>query len=181
MSKRFTLWSSVEMWSREEVEEAIKEYQAEYPDDTEEEAYNGISEDNSYYFDDTKSELGSISLPDSVIIIGKIGRWNGTVSGYKEVDSLEDCMDFGCCDYKEWYIDRWGNFRSTGYHHDGRNDYLYRMWKPEISEEQRENFRDKIYYGKVTPGDISRYTTRLGDYIAEHYGWEISRKRTVKA
>ena len=31
-----------------------------------------------------------------------------------------------------------------------------------------------------TPG-IHKPRTRLGDYIAEHYGWEISKKRAVKA
>ena len=147
MSKRFILWSSVELWDREDIQNAIEEAQAEYPGDTDEEAYNVVVEDNSYYYDDVRAELENISLPEGIIVIGKIGRWNGTVSGYRELDSLEECMYSGC-DYCEWYIDRWGNFRSTGYHHDGRNDYLYRMWKPEISEEQRENFRDKIYYVK---------------------------------
>ena len=180
MSKRFILWSSVELWEREDIQNAIEEAQAEYPGDTDGEAYNVVVEDNNYYFDDVRVDLESISLPEGIIVIGKIGRWNGTVSGYRELDSLEECMYSGC-DYCEWYVDRWGNFRSTGYHHDGKNEYLYRMWKPEISEEQRENFRDKIYYGKVTPGDISKYTTRIGDYIAELYGWEIGRKRTIKA
>ena len=78
---------------------------------------------------------------------------------------------------QKWYVDQYGNLRFTGHHHDGTNKVLYRMFRPELTDEQRENFTNKIYDGKATNADISRYTVRIGDYIGDVYGWKFSGKR----
>lgn len=59
----------------------------------------------------------------------------------------------------------------TGHHHDGTDYVLYRMWKEGLSTEQKDNFLDKIWRGKATMKDVSRYTRRLGDVIGKIYGW----------
>jgi len=69
--------------------------------------------------------------------------------------------------------------RFTGHHHDGTNKVLYRMFRPELTDEQRENFTNKIYDEQATNADISRYTVRLGDYIGDVYGWKFSGKRPL--
>ena len=58
-------------------------------------------------------------------------------------------------------------------HHDGTDHYLYRVFKPDISDTRKENFLNKICRGTVTRADITRITRRLGDKIAEVYGWKI--------
>ena len=118
-----------------------------------------------------------IDLSADIIVIADIGRWNGRVMGYKIIgNNIKNCL-FTECDYATWYVDRYGNLRCTGYHHDGANYILYRMFRPGLTDEQRENFANKVYYGKVTNTDIARYTVRIGDFIGDVYGWKFSGRR----
>ena len=58
-----------------------------------------------------------------------------------------------------------------GYHHDGRNHYLYRKFKSDISESDKENFLEKILHCTVTEDDLNRVTERLGDVLEKLYGF----------
>ena len=138
-----------------------------------------IEETNGYYLEDERDNLRAINLPDSILCIGDLGLWNGRVGGYREIDDLEDCFysTLRGISYCEWYVDAYGNLRGNECHHDGTNHYLYRMWKPETTDDQRENLLYKIYRGKATMADITRYTVRLGDYIGDLYGWKFCGKR----
>ncbi len=122
-------------------------------------------------FDDFFTQC-DIQLEDGIVVIADIGRWNGRASGYKVVRSgnVQDILHSDC-DYAKWYVDSYKNLRFEGAHHDGRNYYLYRTWKNTISEEQKENFLDKIYEGAVTSRDITRYTKRIGDVVLERLGY----------
>lgn len=116
-------------------------------------------------------------VEEEIIAIGDLRLWNGGVTGYKKVGyNLKDCL-YTDCDYNKFYIDARGNFRSVGVHHDGTNYVLYRMFKEDLSTEQKENFLEKIYGGKCTAKDITRYTRRLGDVIEEacekYYGYKL--------
>ena len=181
-NKKHTIWSNLNL--------ETKDWEEGYRENLE---MNGFSEDeiseeltdekildfaietNDEYLDDEKLNL-DIDLPADIIAIADVGRWNGRVMGYKIIgNNIKDCLTSGC-EYAEWYVDAYGNLRFTGYHHDGTNNVLYRMFRP-LSDEQRENFTNKIYFGKVTNADISRYTVRIGDYIADVYGWKFSGKR----
>ena len=165
--KERTIWTNI--LNYEDWKEYLEE---EYPDEDgydEDDRWNRMYEINDEYFDD---EIANLNIrTNGIIAIGDIGRWNGRVSGYKEVgDRISDCL-YSECDYVKWYVDRYKNFRMTGHHHDGTNYVLYREWKDGITEEQKENFLDKAYYGKLSKNDISRYTQSLGKKIAEVYGW----------
>lgn len=179
--KKFSIWSDTYFWDREAMEsyeEETRAYLMEDCDDepSESEIYERIQEENGFFYEDEREQLGAICLPENIICIAYIGTWRGNFCGYREFDDLADCMQTSC-DYAEWYVDQYGNFRGTVVHHDGRNSYLYRMWKPGLSDEQRENFMWKIYTGKATAADISRYTVRLGDYIGKLFGWNFCGKR----
>ena len=63
---------------------------------------------------------------------------------------------------------------------DGRNYYLYRVYKDNATESQIENLKAKIYEGKATRADITRVTRRLGDDIAAVYGFTIPRQKQNK-
>lgn len=126
---------------------------------------------NNDYLDDERANL-NINLSEEIIAIGTLGLWNGTVSGYKEIGcNLSDCLYDNDCAYVEWYVDNRKNLRMTGYHHDGTNHILYRVFKDNLSEQQKENFKEKLYCGTATTKDITRYTRRLGDVILHTYGF----------
>ena len=77
------------------------------------------------------------------------------------------------CEYNEWYVDRDGEFRSTQSHHDGTHYICYRMWKSDVTEEQREDLLSKLYYGNATQKDIDRVTEKLGKAVGAVYGWNF--------
>lgn len=123
------------------------------------------------YLDDERVNL-NIALDDEIIVIGDLGLWSGRKQGYKIIESgnISDCLYDNNCDYCRWYCDRY-NMRFKGAHHDGNNYYLYRTWKENLSDEQKDNFLEKLYYGRATHNDISRYTKSLRPYVAAVYGW----------
>lgn len=150
----------------------IEEY---YPNLTEERRIEKMHEINDEYLDDERINL-DVELGETILVIGDLGLWNGRRSGYKEIASgnIRDCL-YCDCEYAEWYVDRLGDFRCKCSHHDGTNYYLYRVYKNGVTEEQKERLKSKIYHGTATREDITRITRRLGDDIANVYGFRIFR------
>lgn len=167
--KNHIIWTNYDL-NYEDWKDDLEDY---YPEATEEERYELMYEINDDYLYDERANL-NISLNEDIIIIADLGLWFGRRYGYKELNSnnIKDCLYSEDCDFVTWYVDRYKNLCCTGYHHDGTNFYTYRMWKEGLSDVQKENFLDKIYEGKCTSRDISRYTRRLGDYIGKVYGWK---------
>lgn len=124
------------------------------------------------WFDDERGNLDSVDEGDGLIAIADVGRWNGRVSGYKEVKNLADVL-YSSCDYEKVYVDSNGDLRKKESHHDGSNSILYRYWKDGLTDEQRENFLNKIYNGECTQRDITRYTRKAGVGIANAFGWTV--------
>ncbi len=146
-----------------------------YNDDPDDEyaIYQHMVEINSLYLDDERMNL-DIELPRPIIAIADLGLWNGRFSGYKELNSnnIKDCLDtFNSCEYHEWYVDERKDLRCKAVHHDGTNHILYRTYRNDVTDEQIEEFLDKIYDGKATEDDIDAITCRIGDKIAKVYGW----------
>ena len=126
---------------------------------------------NEIWFEDEKSELKRVSEGE-VLAIADLGGWNGRCSGYKELKSLEEVI-YSSCDYERLYVDSNGDLRKDESHHDGDNSILYRYWKEGLTEQQKENFLTKIYHGKCTRKDITRYTRKAGVGIADAFGWTV--------
>lgn len=156
----------------------VDDLRAEYPDLTEDGLYEKMCEINADYLDDERANL-DIQLNQPIIAIADIGRWDGRYSGYGMIESgnIKDCLESGM-DYKEWFVDKEGDLRFKGIHHDGTNYYLYRVLKDNITDEEIEDFQDKIIEGKATKADIEKYTDRLGDEIGKVYGWEFSKDKS---
>lgn len=156
--------------SREEYEETL----------TEDRIYNECWEMMDTCFEDERYMLKYIS-EGSVIAIADLGLWNGRRCGYKELRGLSDVM-YSSCDYQRIYVDSNGDLRKDESHHDGSNSILYRYWKDGLTDEQKENFLDKIYNGKITSRDITKYTRKAGLEIACRYGWKVrgTKKLTTK-
>lgn len=170
------VWSDLNLdideW-REAYAEFIKDN--DYDDDPDDEyaIYQHMVETNSLYLDDERMNL-DIELPRPIIAIADLGLWNGRFSGYKELNSnnIKDCLDgFSSCEYHEWYVDERKDLRCKAVHHDGTNYVLYRTYRDGVTDEQIEEFLDKIYDGNATEDDIEAITCRIGDRIAKVYGW----------
>lgn len=138
---------------------------------TEEKLYDECNFNNQIWFEDTQSELKCCDRGE-LIAIANIGRWNGLYSGYKVIKSLPDVL-YSDCDYEELYVDSNGDLHKSESHHDGSNSILYRYWKEGLSDNQKENFLDKIYNGSCSQKDITRYTRKAGTEIAELFGWKV--------
>ena len=154
-----------------------------------EEDYSGLSDDEKYqlmcdlnndYLDDERRNL-DIQVGTPIIAIADIGRWDGRHTGYREIPGgcIKDCLE-SQLDGVTWYVDGKGDLRLDGYHHDGRNYYLYRKYREGISEEAIEDFKEKILDHTLTAEDIDRVTERLGDDIAKVYGFRLPEQTREK-
>ena len=128
---------------------------------------------NGEYFHDEQVNL-NIPTEGRIIAIADLGLWNGRRSGYKLKDdhNIRACLSFDAdCGYGEWWVDSHNNLRSRQTHHDGTNFLLYREVKPETTSDQLDNLCWKIYRGKATARDITKYTRSLGKRVKDVYGW----------
>ena len=172
--KKHIIWQNYNV-NLKDYEDFLEEY---YPDITnEEEKHYIIEELNNQYLEDERARL-DILLDDDIIIIADIGLWNGRRRGYKKLHSnnIADCLQFAeDCYYAEWYVDQYGNFKSTQSHHDGTHYLLYRAWKKDVTDEQKENVLNGLYNGTISQRTFRRYTEGIGKYIADVYGWRVKK------
>ena len=144
----------------------------EYPEVTDPgKQYALCCELNADYLNDERGNL-CVVLPHPIICIADLGRWKRRYVGYKMIEShnIANCLCDTECDYCEWYVDHYNDLRFTGVHHDGTNHYIYRELR-DLSDQQMENFLDKLHTGTLTRRDIRRYTTNIGSHIQRVYGW----------
>lgn len=136
----FVIWSN-ECLDWDNWSEAFEE---DYANLTEEEKYRLMEERNGDYLDDERRNL-DIRVGTPILILADIGRWDGRHTGYREIESgcIKDCL-YSQLDGVAWYVDTQGDLRMDGYHHDGHNYYLYRKYRQGVSEEAKENFKEKI-------------------------------------
>ena len=197
--KKYTIYSTYDMYSEEKMKEARENIienmffdadeegkitvtdnygkevtltREEYGKNIKEERlYDECDFVNQLWYDETETELRHCDRGE-IVAIANLGRWNGRYSGYKILKSLSDVLCTSC-DNEELYIDSNGDLRKSESHHDGNNSILYRYWKEGLSDEQKENFLDKIYNGECSQKDITRYTRKAGTEIAEVFGWKV--------
>ena len=170
---RHIIWSNYAL----DYEDWRDDLEAEYPDLTEEQRIALMYEINGDYLDDERTNL-NIQLSGPILVIGDLGLWHGRRSGYKEIRSgnIRDCL-YADTDYSTWYVDKLGDLRCDAVHHDGTNHYLYRAYKDGVRDSQIDLLKEKLYRGIATRADITRGTRRLGDEIAQVYGFSIPRVR----
>ena len=166
------------IWSDDlDYDDWKEDLEEQYPELSDDERFEMMYEINNGYLDDERCNL-NIQLSRPILVVGDLGLWNGRRMGYKEIESgnIRDCL-YSNTDYSTWYVDKNGDFRCEAVHHDGTNHYLYRTYKDGVSETQIDNLKEKLYCGTATRKDITRITRRLGDEIANVYGFPIPRQR----
>ena len=174
MAKHNGIWKSYGMLDLKEIEE-YEQYAREnleangVGDITENDIQQEVYEDIDMFFEDEMMNLNK-KLPNNIIAIADIGRWNGRVQGYKILgNNLNEVVSSSIgCDEKEVYCDAY-NVRATGYHHDGSNSVLFR----ELREDRNiDNFLEKIYNNEtISSSTLSYYTKSLRPYVQEVYGF----------
>lgn len=149
------------------MEEYSEEFEDSYPDDNR--IYKTMIDNIDILFDDEYRYNLNIELPNNIIAIADIGRWDGRVKGYKIMsNNLRDILSYCGCDEIDVYSDG-HNIRMDGYHHDGRNYVLYRLVRDGVDIEK---FTDKIYNREnITNGMLNYYTKSLVSYVNNIYGW----------
>lgn len=127
---------------------------------------------NNNYLDDERINL-NIYTQGRIVCIAEVGLWDGRRTGYKLYGhNVGECLTFfSDCDYADFYVDRY-DFRCKQTHHDASTYAVFRELKPNLSSDQVNNFLWKIYQGKVTQKDITRYTNSLKERIKKVYGWK---------
>ena len=166
------------IWSDDlDYDDWKEDLEEQYPELSDDERFEMMYEINNGYLDDERCNLNT-QLSRPILVVGDLGLWNGRRMGYKEIESgnIRDCL-YSDTDYSTWYVDKKGDFRCDAIHHDGTNHYLYRTYKDGVSETQIDNLKEKLYCGTATRKDITRITRRLGDEIANVYGFPIPRQR----
>lgn len=169
--KEHILWSNY--LSDLDFDNWKNDFKDDYPELSNSELEEKMYDDNNTYLDDMRLNLSDIVFDLPIIIIARIGKWNGTMTGYKTIESgkLTDCF-YTDCDFAKWYVDENNDLRCDCSHHDGDNHYLYRTFKSSLDEDEVEEFKVKIYYNTFTQEDIEKYTDSVGVAIREVYGWE---------
>ena len=154
--------------------------ESEHPDLSEDERVQLMYELNNMYLDDERINL-HIDMHRELIAIGDLGLWYGRRMGYRVIAGtcISDFLSGTCGDYVTWYIDELGDFCCKDCHHDGTNYYTYRVFKPVVTQSQKQALKVKLYEGTATRRDVTRDTERLGDAIANVYGFQI-RKKAVR-
>lgn len=180
MSKKNTnkhiIWSNYNLnlddWM-EGIKENLDINEVDYSGWSREQFEDMMWETNNEYFHDEQLNL-NIPTEGRIIAIADLGLWNGRRSGYKLKNdhNIRACLSFDAdCGYGEWWVDSHNNLRSRQTHHDGTNFLLYREVKPETTSDQLDNLCGKIYQGKATSRDITKYTRSLGKRVKNVYGW----------
>ncbi len=176
---KFVVWSNFDLdiedgW-REAYEEFLEINRLDLDPNDEYAIHQYMQETNANYLDDERMNL-DVELSGNIVAIADLGLWNGRRMGYQEIGSnnIKDCLaPYRSCDYHEWYVDQQGDLRCRAAHHDGTNNVLYRAYRDDVTEEQIEEFLNKVYEGKATQDDIETVTRRIGDEVAKVYGWDL--------
>ena len=170
------IWSNYDLnlddWI-DDIKESLDECGVDYSKWEEYKFYEEMLDLNDMYFEDEKSNL-DIPTEGRIIEIADVGLWDGRRMGYNLLDehNIKACLNFKRdCEYAEWWVDSHNNLRSKQTHHDGTNYILYREVKPEITSNQLDNFCWKLYRGKATSKDITKYTRAIGKQVRNVYGW----------
>lgn len=168
--KRIIWTDEIDLQDYVDVFKQLEQYGKKLSDN---EKYDTAYEMNQMDYEDIMAEF-NFRLPGEIIEIGSIGRWNGSFEGYKEhnTDILKNAFvpNVDGMSYNEWYVDKYNLYHKES-HHDGTNLTFYRMFRPDLTYDQKCILENALYEGKCNPRMLRRYTVSIRPYIAKVFGW----------
>lgn len=121
----------------------------------------------------TKADLKNFFEDEEILVIGTVGRWNGTYSAGKIIsyDELHKC--WSDCDYLEIY-DEDGHMHINASHHDGNNHFEVKILTKrgrDYYSRWNENWNDSRSEQEIHTklAESSRYT-HIPHFAREVYG-----------
>ena len=126
-----------------------------------------VGENDDYSLADERENLDK-ELDNPVFCIADLGLWDGRHSGYKVLScNLADILSAMTEGELKFYYDG-KDVKCDQFHHDGTNYITFR----EMREGKDENeFAAICFNGYPTEEQIEEYTTSLGEYVRDIYGW----------
>lgn len=126
-----------------------------------------VGEDDNYSFDDERVNLDK-ELSHPIVCIADLGLWDGRHSGYKVLSgNLSAILSSMTEGERKFYYDG-KDVKCDQFHHDGTNYITFREMR---EGKDVDEFADICFEGKPTEEQIEEYTTSLGKYVCEIYGW----------
>lgn len=172
--KKHIIWDSAP-----DFEDWEDDLRAEHPEADEDELYDIMYETNNNYLDDERLNLGGIKVPNGIFAVADLGFWFGRRMGVlppgKIPTSVAGCLKSYTDGDSELtiYVDEEGELRIQEAHHDGTNYYLFRAYRPEVTEGQKESLQELVLSGEAYDSRMRRLTYRLGDLIGDVFGWKF--------
>lgn len=171
-TKEWEIWKKDYISYLIESEDMAEEEAKKHAEDNENKFYEWVNDEVNFSYDCDLDNLNK-ELGNDIIILARVGRWNGTVTGYKEVKrrNLNEILKVhsGCDDVHVYVENR--NIYAEGIHHDGRNFAAVRMWKDNVSDEARERLLTAVYNQDSTAWDkVMKHTKSLYPYVKEIFG-----------
>ena len=139
-----------------------------------------VLQDNTELSLNNLEKLFDVKLNNDIILFGNLKRWNGSFSAYKLLDNYLDSILNNGCDCFVLTADS-TNVNIELHDHDGVSYLTFRKFKKGVSEEQKENFIEKIYTNELTKKDIYHYTNSILPYVNDILGGFTVNKNTLKA
>lgn len=168
----FIIWQNCDL----DYEDWRDELEAIYPELSEEEGIDMMHRINDDYLEDERSNL-DIDVGGEILMIGDENRF-GTYGGYRFVGSsnISDCLG-PVGGVGVWYVDKLGDLRLRCADHDGTYGFVYRVLRSGTSDITVDSFLEKLRTHKADRVDLNRVTKRLGEPIADVYGYSIAKHR----
>lgn len=129
--------------------------------------YERYAEDCEIWLGDERTNL-NIPIEGCIVCFGVLDLWDGKHNGGKIIgNNVRDILQGFCGDYITMFCDRY-NVRCKDSHHDGTNEYLYRIAK---DKETAKRLVDKVAYEGMTEEAFRKATRSVRPFIAKVYGW----------
>ena len=149
----------------------------EHPEMSDKEKHRLAYDLNQNLLYDIREKL-EIYLNQPILLIGRYGLYGNVHTGISEIGSrsIQDCL-YSNDDKVTWYVDTQGDLRCDSSHEAGRNHYLYRTWKDDVSLRQKQMMLQKVSEGKPVERELFNLTRPLGKEISKAFGWKQSKKK----
>ena len=149
---------------------------ADITDITEDEICNYINDSSQIWFNAEEFNLNvDTDNGENIIAIADMGLWNHRSIGYKDLSTnIKDILTvWSSCDYVTIYYDTTDRqVKGRGIHHDGINYVIFRKWKNNLSDNQKDKLYNAMYSGDIDYEKLlKRYTTSISKEVKKIYGW----------